>query len=1261
MTLRHTLARPAATTIAVALLTALISTVLVAVPAQAAPTPTVVVSKTEGLDGAGETITVTGSGFVPAEDGSTSGTRPPLAGQFGGAYVVFGKFADEWQPSAGAPSSARPVTTQKWALDAAAPESLRSITIGSDGTFTAQFTVSDSSPDAPGNYGIYTYSGSGSTYAPFETATPLTFAEPEPEPAPTPSAETTPAAEPTPAPSVSLKPAPEPSVTPAPTPEGPVQASVSVKNDSGLVDGDEITITGSGFVENDPATTATRAPLCERDGTSWVNCQFGGAYVIFGQFADDWKPSDGAPSSARDVTAQRWALTDSAYAGAPDSFKPMLDSGGRFTLNDDGTFSVTMTIDREGADTTGNWGIYTYAAGGPTYAPFETFTPLNFAPNAAVEVSQASDLLDGDEITITGSGFVENDPATTATRAPLCERDGTSWVNCQFGGAYVIFGQFADDWKPSDGAPSSARDVTAQRWALTDSAYAGAPDSFKPMLDSGGRFTLNDDGTFSVTMTIDREGADTTGNWGIYTYAAGGPTYAPFETFTPLAFLADEDAGGGDDGDDNEVVIPVPTSGDLNWGVRESWRDYIGNSGITVSAGASKNTDGTFRFAPDGGTLDVTKGTGTAKFKGEVRFEHSTHGIDITFSDPNIRLTSTTQGVLSVVRDGSRIDLVTLNLGAADRTAGDASVTYTKVPTTLLKSGQAIFDGFYETGVTFDPLTVTLGASKPTSGSGDGTGNTGNEPDKNPAKPGKGTPPATPAPKAGVAGSLSWGVDSDFRDYITNRGAKGSISVQGARASAGVFTFGQSGGNLNASAGTGTAQYSGAVTFNGHGGALNLRFSNPQVRMTGTSRAMLSVSVNGSRVDFASLNLAAANRSTQGEAVRFSGAPATLTPAGARAFMNFYPAGRSLAPVSFTFGDPAPAGGGGVRTVASAVSTTADGIPDTPPATTGIDIDDQTLAQLLAGEVVTLEVPGFEPNEQDIKVVVYSTPTVLATDVTANANGVASWTGSLPASLTGEHTLTFQGSSNYGIVLNIPDRSVGGMCVVDSSDLSWGFKEGFRSYLESPIADGDWTLDGVTEVGGEYVWSGGDGALDTEALTGALNYAGSIQFQGHGDVLNTTIANPIVELSGDGAYLLMDVTGTTQDGQPVSQTGIRFAELDLDAGTVDSEGNVVTFTGIPATLTDAGSDAFGTYPGGEALDPVTFTLTSADDCVLALTGEAPEPTDEPTGEPVDEPTADTTVTEPSGDAGTPWWAWVLVVAAVISTAALVVIAARRKK
>ena len=153
-----------------------------ALPTSAQGTPTVQVSKTQ-VNPDGDTITVTGTGFVPS---MAIGTRPPLAGQSGGVYIAFGAFADVWKPSEGAPGSTRPTTPigEGGALIWAVPEAARaivgqnaSVTLNADGSFTATLTVTRDYDGAlpNGNYGIYTYAGSGAVQPLFETYTPITF------------------------------------------------------------------------------------------------------------------------------------------------------------------------------------------------------------------------------------------------------------------------------------------------------------------------------------------------------------------------------------------------------------------------------------------------------------------------------------------------------------------------------------------------------------------------------------------------------------------------------------------------------------------------------------------------------------------------------------------------------------------------------------------------------------------------------------------------------------------------------------------------------------------------------------------------------------------------------------------------------------------------------------------------------------------------------------------------------------------------------
>jgi hypothetical protein len=825
------------------------------------------------------------------------------------------------------------------------------------------------------------------------------------------------------------------------TPEPEAEPAVTVSKTTGLnPEGDTVTITGTGFVPDPPSTNGTRQPL---PGL------FGGAYVTFGKFADDWQPSEGISSSQRKVVSQKWVVNQASYDHIATNFPSFVSQ--LVVADADGNFTLTLPVNEDAslAAFDGNWGIYSYPGSGAVYAPFETYTGIEFAPTPAATVSKTEGIDPaGETLTITGSGFAPNPTATNGTRQPL---PGL------FGGAYVTFGKFADDWQPSEGISSSQRKVVSQKWVVNQASYDHIATNFPSFVSQ--LVVADDDGNFSLTLPVSEDAtlADFDGNWGIYTYPGSGAVYAPFETYTSVAFASAE-----------PTPSPSPTP------------------------------------------------------------------------------------------------------------------TPTEEPET----------------------------------------------------------PTVPVP----VGRLTWGIDTDFRGYVTGPIAQGSISTSGASYSAGQFTFVQTGGNANMATGTGTATYGGSARFTGHGGELDLTFAAPYVRLTSPSSAVLSVSVNGSRVDFASLDLGAATRTENNGAVRFAGAPATLTSAGAVAFNGFYAAGKSLDPVTVTFGAGAVASGGGGVAVAYQAPATAP-IPDEPPATEGIVLDEETLDKLLAGEQATITVSGFQAGEE-VKVVIYSTPTLIGT-VTADAAGDATWTGSLPTGLTGEHTLVFIGTSiAKGAVLTIPASTTAGQCLAEPATLEWGFKEDFRAYIDSTIANGEWEVSGdVTDEGGIFTWTGGSGVLDRGPL-GEVAFSGSLRFTGHEGVLDTTVSDPVVEFTADGAYLLLDVSGETQQGAAVDASRLRFAELDLAAGTLAEIDGAAVYSDVPAVLTAAGAEAFGTYPEGEPLDPVTLTLES-DGCALLAAGLAADPMPSVEPEPTVSPEA-----EASDAAGglASWVLWTLagVLAAIIA-------------
>lgn len=164
---------------------------------------------------------------------------------------------------------------------------------------------------------------------------------------------------------------------PAPEPE---QAQVTVSQTEVDAEGaTEVTVTGSGF---DPSlATGTRPPLAGKPA---------GAYVVFGKFAESWRPSEGAAGTTRVNSSQQWAVLaeDMATIGGTNA--------GAIELRPDGTFEATLTIDKAAIDAKAtaanlvNYGIYTYAGSGATTAEYETYTPVVFKNASTVAPGSAT-------------------------------------------------------------------------------------------------------------------------------------------------------------------------------------------------------------------------------------------------------------------------------------------------------------------------------------------------------------------------------------------------------------------------------------------------------------------------------------------------------------------------------------------------------------------------------------------------------------------------------------------------------------------------------------------------------------------------------------------------------------------------------------------------------------------------------------------------------------------------------------------------------
>ncbi len=119
-------------------------------------------------------------------------------------------------------------------------------------------------------------------------------------------------------------------------------------------------------------------------------------------------------------------------------------------------------------------------------------------------------------------------------------------------------------------------------------------------------------------------------------------------------------------------------------------------------------------------------------------------------------------------------------------------------------------------------------------------------------------------------------------------------------------------------------------------------------------------------------------------------------------------------------------------------------------------------------------------------------------------------------------------------------------------------------------------------------------------------------------------------MDGDTGILLLDVTGTTQDGLELIRVGVPFATLDLSAHDLSETDGLIGLRKIPAILTPEGAEVFGTYTAGEPLDPVTLSLPVADCASGATAGVS------------------TAVVDPVAD-GTPAWAVWAIVAVLLAT------------
>lgn len=161
------------------------------------------------------------------------------------------------------------------------------------------------------------------------------------------------------------------------------------------------------------------------------------------------------------------------------------------------------------------------------------------------------------------------------------------------------------------------------------------------------------------------------------------------------------------------------TTGTLDWGVRASFRRYVGGDGITVSGGVTRSGDATpelpvagFTWPLRSGTYDAATKSTTLQFGGSVHFSAHGGALDVTLADPKLVLspleTTLYAKVTSKTMAGDLIDYGTPRVGEIDLTGKEptGATTWSALPNALSAEAAAPFAGFYPVGTSLDPITA---------------------------------------------------------------------------------------------------------------------------------------------------------------------------------------------------------------------------------------------------------------------------------------------------------------------------------------------------------------------------------------------------------------------------------------------------------------------------------------------------------------------------------------------------------------------------
>lgn len=670
----------------------------------------------------------------------------------------------------------------------------------------------------------------------------------------------------------------------------------------------------------------------------------------------------------------------------------------------------------------------------------------------------------------------------------------------------------------------------------------------------------------------------------------------------------------------------------VNWGLKKSFRSYINGAfsqGSQELTGVTTNEDGSYHFTSAEGT--VANGEYSVTFTGSSIHYTAHHGLlEVIISDLSVTIKDGVGTVRANVQSrpyngnttpNDLVETKNMTLGTFNASGLKVEGNTITLPSVDEENGTRVklseeatgaFAGFYKAGQELDALgfsatIVTKEAPAPspepsTEPSAEPTAAPSSKPSSaptseapKPAEPTSAAPSAAPtsaaptsaAPSSPAAttepkreekvtgnvvesGTLSWDIRESFLKYLTGF-AHGSVNVEGMeKTAAGGFKYTQASGVYNPETKTGQINFAGTAEFTGHNGQLKSTIKNMRLVVV-NGKGTLVADVDALTRDGKSVSktgLAIAEVDLSGASVKdgvFSAqnAAVALTDEGSEVLFagQYRGADNAMAPLSFSV---------------KLSEQTAENTVEVP-----------RVSENKSSDSSSSENKGSENGSSD------NSSSNSSGDSGANGSGSGGSAGTSGSVSNG-------GSSSNGSVSNNPAQPV---CVpvtrtrevqeqgasdgtIKSANLGWGVRDSFRNYVRGGIANGSWELNGTSYSSDAFNWSNGTGTF--KGGKGSISFSGSVRFTGHHGILDTTIANPRLEINGNSGTLYATMNSNDPSGKATNYGEVALLKVDLSG--LQSSADAVSVNGAATTLTAEGAKAFaGFYDAGKDMAPLSFS------------------------------------------------------------------------